>query len=101
MAKERIKTLQEVVAEEVFNKEFAFLKQELKDHKQITWQVILAVLIAFISIVVTVAYSVIYSNRSDKQFYSDLNKNIYNQNLKVQDLNNRLDNLKIRNSYLK
>lgn len=101
MAKDRIKTLQEVVAEEVFNKEFTNLKEDLKNQKQITWQVIVGVLIAFIAIVVAVAVQISNSNKRDAQFYSNLEKNIYEQNLKIQDLNNKFDNLKIRNSYLK
>ena len=63
--------------------------------------IILGVLVAFILIVVTVAVEVILSNKTENQFYSDLEKNIYEQNLKVQDLNNKVDNIKIRNSYLK
>ena len=63
--------------------------------------IILGVLVAFILIVVTVAIEVILSNKTDNQFYFDLEKNIYEQNLKVQDLNNKVDNIKIRNSYLK
>lgn len=63
--------------------------------------IILGVLVAFILIVVTVAVEVILSNKTENQFYSDLEKNIYEQNLKVQDLNNKMDNIKIRNPYLK
>ena len=63
--------------------------------------IILGVLVAFILIVVTVAIEVILSNKTDSQFYFDLEKNIYEQNLKVQDLNNKMDNIKIRNPYLK
>lgn len=63
--------------------------------------IILGVLVAFILIVVTVAIEVILSNKKDNQFYFDLEKNIYEQNLKVQDLNNKMDNIKIRNPYLK
>ena len=59
--------------------------------------IILGVLVAFILIVVTVAIEVILSNKTDNQFYFDLEKNIYEQNLKVQDLNNKMDNIKIRN----
>lgn len=63
--------------------------------------IIIAVLIAFILVVGTVAVEVILSNRSDKQFYSQLQKDVYEQSAKVKDVNDRLDNLKIRNSYLK
>ncbi len=63
--------------------------------------VMIAVLVAFVLIVGSVAVSVIISNRKDNQFYSGLEKDVYNQNLKLQDLNNKVDNLKIRNPYLK
>lgn len=63
--------------------------------------IIIGVLIAFILIVGSVAVSVIISNKKDAQFYSNLEKNIYEQNLKVQDLNNQVSNIKVRNPYLK
>ena len=63
--------------------------------------IIIGVVVAVVLIVATVAVEVLLSNRSDMQFYSQLEKNIYDQNLKIQDLNNILGNLKIRNPYLK
>jgi hypothetical protein len=63
--------------------------------------IIVGVLVALILIVATVAVEVILSNKKDAQFYSGLEKNIYEQNLKVQDLNNQISNIKTRNSYLK
>jgi hypothetical protein len=63
--------------------------------------VIIGVVVAFILVVGTVAVEVILSNRKDSQFYSGLQNNIYDQNLKVQDLNNKVENIKIRNPYLK
>lgn len=63
--------------------------------------IIVGVLIAFIIIVVTVAVQVVISNKTDNQFYSGLEKNIYEQDLRVQDLNNKVDNIKVRNPYLK
>lgn len=63
--------------------------------------VIIGVLIALVLVVVTVAVEVVLSNKQDSQFYSGLQKDVYDQNLKVQDLNNKVDNIKIRNSYLK
>jgi hypothetical protein len=63
--------------------------------------VIIGVFIALILIVATVAVEVMLSNKKDAEFFSGFQKDIYEQNLKVQDLNNRVDNLKIRNSYLK
>lgn len=95
-----IKPIPEITAEDVFEREFANLKKDLESQKQITWQVIIGVLVAFISIVFVTAVQVNYSNKKDAQFYSSLEKDIYEQNLKVQDLNNKFDNLKIRN-YLK
>lgn len=63
--------------------------------------VITGVLIASVFIILTVAVQVLVANRIDKQFYSQLEKSISEQNLKVQDLSNQLSNIKIRNSYLK
>lgn len=80
----------------VNTQEFRNEKQESRNHS-----VMIAVLIAFILIVGSVAVSVIISNKKDAQFYSNLEKNIYEQNIKVQDLNNQVSNIKIRNSYLK
>ncbi len=63
--------------------------------------IVIGVVVAFILVVGTVAVEVILSNRGDAQFYSGLEKDIYEQNLRVQDLNNKVDNVKIRNPYLK
>ncbi len=63
--------------------------------------IIVGVVVAFILIVGTVAVEVILSDKKDSQFYSSLEKDIYEQNFRVQDLNNKVDNIKIRNSYLK
>jgi hypothetical protein len=96
-----IKPISEITAEDVFEREFLNIKNNLESQKQITWQVIVGVLIAFIAIVAVTAIQVNYSNRKDAQFYSNLEKDIYEQNLKVQDLNNEVDNIKILNPYLK
>ena len=77
------------------------VREELKIQRSESKGVIIGVLIASVLIVVTVAISVLLSNRRDAQFYSSLEKNIFEQNLKVQDLNNTIDNLKIRNPYIK
>lgn len=71
-------------------------KQDSKNQNVIT-----GVLIACVFIILTVAVQVIISNKIDKQFYSHLENGVYEQNLKIQDLNNKLDNIKIRNPYLK
>jgi cell division protein FtsB len=78
-------------------------KQEFRNEKQENRNrdIMIAVLVAFVLIVGSVAVSVVVSNKKDAGFYSTLEKNVYDQNLKVQDLNNRVDNIKIRNPYLK
>lgn len=63
--------------------------------------IVIGVVVAFLFIVGTVAVEVILSDKKDVQFYSGLERNIYEQNLKVQDLTNKVDNVKIRNPYLK
>ncbi|MCX6754771.1 MAG: hypothetical protein NTU81_03015 [Candidatus Nomurabacteria bacterium] len=80
----------------VNTQEFRNEKQEARNHS-----VAIAVLVSFVLIVGSVAVSVIITNKKDAQFYSDLQKNIYEQDLKVQDLNNQILNIKIRNPYLK
>ena len=59
--------------------------------------IVIGVLIALVLIVATVAVEVVLSNKKDAQFYSQLEKDISEQNLKVQDLSNKVDILKIRN----
>ena len=77
--------------------------QESRNEKQESRNrdVMIAVLVAFVLIVGTVAVEVILSNEKDAQFYSDLEKNIYDQNLKIQDLTNQINNVMVRNPYLK
>jgi hypothetical protein len=84
------------ISERLVKAENLINKQDSKNQN-----IILGVLIAFIFIVGTVAVEVIISNKKDSQFYSGLQKDIYEQNLKIQDLNNNFNNLKIRNPYLK
>ncbi len=78
-------------------------KQEDRNDKQDSRNrnIIIAVLLALVLLVASATISVIISNKQDKGFYSDLQKSIYEQNLKVQDLNNQISNIKIRNPYLK
>ncbi len=72
---------------------------EKQDSKNLN--IIVGVVVAFIFIIGTVAVEVMLSNEKDGQFYSNLEKDIYEQNLKVQDLSNKVENIKIRNPYLK
>lgn len=77
--------------------------QESRNEKQESrnQNIMITVLVAFVLIVGTVAIEVILSDKKDAQFYFGLQKDIQEQNLKVQDLNNKVDNIKIRNAYLK
>lgn len=84
------------ISQRLVNLEELINKQESRNDN-----VIYAVLIASILIVGSVAIEVIISNKNDMQFYAGLEKSIHEQNLKVQDFNNKIDNLKIRNPYLK
>ena len=84
------------ISERLVKAEALIDKQESRNRN-----IIIGVVVAVVLIVATVAVEVLLSNRSDMQFYSQLEKNIYDQNLKIQDLNNILGNLKIRNPYLK
>lgn len=84
------------ISERLFKLENLIDKQDSKNSS-----VIIGVLVAFILIVGSVAIEVILSNEKDSQFYSGLEKNIYDQNLKIQDINNKVDNIKTRNPYLK
>lgn len=63
--------------------------------------IIYAVLVAVVFLVASAVVSIAISNKQDKQFYSSLEKDIYEQNIKIQDLNNKVDNIKVRNPYLK
>ncbi len=63
--------------------------------------IMIAVLVAFILIVGSAAISVITSNKRDNQFYSGLEKDNYEQSLKIQDLSNKIDLIKAKNSYLR
>lgn len=80
----------------VNTQEFRNERQEGRNHN-----IMVAVLVAFILIVGSVAITIIVSNKKDAQFYLGLEKDIFDQNLKIQDLNNKIDNIKIRNPYLK
>jgi len=84
------------ISQRLVNLEELINKQESKNDN-----IIYAVLVAPVLILVTVATEVILSNRKDAQFYSSLEKDIYEQSLKIQDLSNKVDNVRVRNPYLK
>lgn len=85
-----------VVENLVNTQEFRNEKQEQRNQN-----IMIAVLIAFVLLVGSAVVSVILSNKIDMQFYSTLEKDVHEQNLKVQDLNNQVSNIKTRNPYLK
>ena len=91
------------ISERLVRLEKLIEKQDLKNQNLVdkldskNQNIVIGVVVAFILIVGTVAVEVILSNKKDAQFYSGLEKNIFDQNLKVQDLGNTVDNLKIRN----
>lgn len=82
------------------SKRLAKLEEKLDKQEDRNKNMVYAVLIAFLLVVGGVAAEVMISNKRDSQFYSGLIKEVYDQNLKVQDLSNKLDNLRVRN-YLK
>ena len=87
------------ISQRLVNLEELISKQESRNK-----EILYAVLFAFLFVIGTVVVDVVLfnaSNKRDAQFYSGLEKDIYEQNLKVQDLNNKVDNVKIRNPYLK
>ena len=84
------------ISERLVKVESLVEKQDSKNQN-----IIIGVVVALIFLVGTVAVEVIMSNKQESQFYSGLQNNVYEQNLKVQDLNNQVENIKIRNPYLK
>jgi len=84
------------ISERLVKLENLLEKQDYKNQN-----IIIGVVVAFILIVGTVAIEVILSSKKDVEFYSNLEKNVYDQNLKIQDLNNQISNIKTRNPYLK
>ena len=84
------------ISERLVKIENSVEKQDSKNQS-----IIIGVVVAFIFIIGTVAVEVMLSDKRDSQFYSGLEKDVYDQNLKVQDLNNKVDNIKILNPYLK
>ena len=98
-SKKEIVSLVEAQAKSIDSISERLVKVENLVEKQDTknQNIIIGVVVALILIVGTVAIEVILSNKKDAQFYSELQKSVYDQNLKVQDLNNQIDNLKVRN----
>lgn len=82
---------------ESISKRLVALEQLVDRQESRNKEIIYAVLVAFLLVVGTVAVEVLLSNKKDMQFYSQISKDAYEQNLKIQDLNNKIDILKIKN----
>lgn len=63
--------------------------------------IIITVVVAFIFIVGTVAVEVMLSNKNDNQFFMQLDNNSKDQDIKINNMENELNNLKKLNPYLK
>lgn len=63
--------------------------------------IIIAVLVAFVLVVGSAVLEVVISNQKDSEFYSGIEKKIYEQNLEIRGLSNGMENLQVRNPYLK
>ncbi len=79
------------------------VRKELDTQRSETKNIIIGVVIALVAIVATVAVEVILSNKYENNFDSrfNLTEKINNQQIQINDLQNKFDNLKIRNTYLK
>lgn len=97
----KIDTVDELVAKSVFEKEFGSLKDELKNQQSITWQVVLGVGIAFVFAIGVIVADAIISRNTYSSETSAFRKETNDQTLKLNDLENKIDNLRIRNPYLK
>lgn len=86
----------DAISERLVKIENLIEKQDSKNQN-----VLYAVLIAFVLLVGSIAIEVIVSNKDDKQYYASIEKDIREQISNTQELNNEVDNLKIRNPYLK
>ncbi len=79
------------------------VKKELETQRSETKNIIIGVLVAFVLIVVTVAVEVILSHKdsSDVEKSLNLDEQLMNQKIEMNNLSNKVDNLKVRNPYLK
>ena len=101
IAPQNIITVDELVAKSVFEKEFAALKTDLERQQSITWQVVIGVAVAFILAIGVVITDGILSRNSNNYNAKSYSREINTNLIEVNNLNNRVDNLYIRNPYLK
>lgn len=79
------------------------LKEELHTQRSEARNIVIGVLVAFVAIVVTVAVELMLSNEknSDVDKKLELNEKITSQEIQINNLENKVNNIKIRNPYLK
>ena len=82
------------------SKRLGKLEEKLEKQDSKNQNVIIGTLIALVLIVGTVAVEVIISNKNDSQFYSGLQRDVHDQDLKVHDLSTKIETMRIKN-YLK
>ncbi len=78
-------------------------KQESRNDKQESRNqgALYAVILGFFFIVVAVAVEIIISNRQDNSVYNGINSEITETQNRVSDIQNQMDVLKAKNSYLR
>ncbi|TSC66837.1 MAG: hypothetical protein CEO19_463 [Parcubacteria group bacterium Gr01-1014_73] len=79
------------------------VKKELETQRSETKNIIIGVLVAFVLVVVTVAVEVLLSHKNNNDIEKSLNLNeqLTSQKIELNNLSNKVDNLKVRNPYLK
>lgn len=89
------------VAEDVLEKKLTNLKEEIRTQKNISWQIVIGVAIAFIFALGVLVYDGISSRQSNIERFSSVNGEIQKQSASINNLQNDVKNIKIRNPYLK
>ncbi len=98
---QKIVTVEELVAKSVFEKEFAFLKTELEKQQSLTWQVVIGVGIAFVLAVGVLVADTMLSRNTNIDTTLRLDKEINDGTIQMDNLSNKVDNIMVRNPYLK
>ena len=96
-----IDTVDELVARELFDKEFAALKKELEAQDYKTWQIVIGVALAFILAVGVVIGDAIISRSTYIEQTTIITREVGAQSSELNNLKNDIQNLRIRNPYLK
>ena len=91
----------QTVAEDVIEKKLAGLREELSNQKSISWQIVIGVAVAFILAVGVLVYDGISSRQSNIEQFNSVNGEIREQSASIVNLENDVNNIRIRNPYLK